>query len=251
MNKNSNVCAVVLAAGKGTRMKSDLPKVVTLLESKPLILYVIDTLKKINISKIIVVVGYKKEIVMDLLKDTGVEFVEQAEQLGTGHALLSTEPSLSSFQGHLLVCCGDVPFISAISFQSLLDTHIQNQYALTVLSAYVENPTGYGRILRNLSDDLEKIIEEKDASESEKSVKEVNTGTYVFQSPSVFSYLKTLGNDNAQKEYYLPDLIKIYNANGYKTGVLALSNSLESTGINSPEDLAFATSLLKDGKINL
>ncbi len=251
MNKYSNVCAVVLAAGKGTRMKSDLPKVVTLLESKPLILYVIDTLKKINISKIIVVVGYKKEIVMDLLKDTGVEFVEQTEQLGTGHALLCSEPSLNSFQGNLLVCCGDVPFISASSFQNLLDIHIQNQYALTVLSAYVENPTGYGRILRSLSNDLEKIIEEKDATEAEKSVKEVNTGTYVFQSPSVFSYLKTLKNDNAQKEYYLPDLIKIYNANGYKTGVLALSNSLESTGINSPEDLAFATSLLKDGKINL
>lgn len=252
MKDKENVCAVVLAAGKGTRMKSDLPKVATLLENKPLVVHVVETLKSLNINRIIIVVGFKKEVVMDILKGfEGVEFVEQKEQLGTGHALLCAEPILDSFHGKVLVCCGDVPLISANSFESLLQEHSAHQYSVTVLSAQFENPKGYGRLIRNSTHQLERIVEEKDASEEEKKVTEINTGTYVFESPSVFSNLKTIGTNNAQNEYYLPDLVTIYNKNGYKTGAFVLSNALESTGINSQEDLAYVHSLIKEGKVKI
>jgi UDP-N-acetylglucosamine pyrophosphorylase len=250
MEQNATPCAVVLAAGKGTRMKSDLPKVATLLNGQPLVVHVIGTLQELGIQRIIVVVGFKKEIVMSLLKDyKGVEFVEQTEQLGTGHALLCAESKLSEFQGPVLVCCGDVPLIKKTSFEKLMKLHQDEGLSATVLSAEFSQPFGYGRLVRNTSGQLECIVEEKDATQAQKAILEVNTGTYVFQSPSVFSSLKTINTDNAQKEYYLPDLIKIYNQSGFKTGAYKLENPLESTGINSQEDLAYVHTLLEEGKV--
>lgn len=252
MSKNENIRAVVLAAGKGTRMKSELPKVATVLNGKALINHVLDNLISSGISNITVVVGYKKEQVMQLCSNyKNVNFVEQTEQLGTGHALLCCEDSLKNFTGNLLVACGDVPLITPQTFKLLADYHISKDHAVTVLSSEAENPKGYGRIIRNNSDELLAIVEEKDASDSEKLVTEINTGTYVFNSPSVFSDLKSVNKENAQGEYYLPDLVKIANNKNLKTGALKLTNPLESTGINSQDDLAYSENLIKEGKVKI
>ncbi|MCB1142250.1 MAG: NTP transferase domain-containing protein [Leptospiraceae bacterium] len=250
MNQINQTCAVVLAAGKGTRMKSDLPKVATLLNEKPLLLHVVETLESIGISRILVIIGYKKEIVMDLLKNKkGIEFAEQKEQLGTGHAVLCAEDALKDFEGNLLVCCGDVPLIRSHSFQELLDYHSENQMNATVLSAKIENPKGYGRLVFQTSGKLDRIVEEKDASDEEKKIDIINTGTYVFSAPSVFSKLKSINSQNAQNEYYLPDLIGIYNQGNGKTGTVVLKNHLESLGVNSPEDLLYLHDILEKGQV--
>ncbi len=250
MSKSSKISALVLAAGKGTRMKSESPKVAVLLNGKPLISYVIESLKKAGIEEIYVVVGYKKEEVIHILRGySNLHYVEQKEQLGTGHAVLCAEKDLSDFQGSLLVCCGDVPLISSESFSKLIELHSREESSVTVLSADVSNPRGYGRLLRDSSGKLVAIVEEKDASELEKQVREINTGTYVFESPAVFKNLKSINSQNAQNEYYLPDLVKICNSQNLNTASLTLSNSLESTGVNSPDDLNYIEKLLSEGRL--
>ncbi|MCX7999327.1 MAG: NTP transferase domain-containing protein [Leptospiraceae bacterium] len=250
MKYPKQVVAVVLAAGKGTRMKSELPKVVTPLLDKSLVRYVLDSLLQLELNKIFVVVGYKKEVVMKELSDySQIEFVEQRDQLGTGHALLTTQEKLSHFSGSILVCCGDVPFIRPQTFSNLLNHHFLNQNSLTVLSAKVSNPFGYGRLVRNSKGELLEIVEEKDANPEQKKITEINTGTYVLESPSVFSYLLQVGKENAQGEYYLPDLVKIYKKLGHSVDGYLLENPLECTGVNSPDELTYAQSLIQEGKV--
>ena len=252
MSQTNQICAVVLAAGKGTRMKSELPKVATLLNGKPLILHVLDNLISSGIKDIYVVVGFKKEIVIEICKPySNIHFVEQTEQLGTGHALLCCEDSLKDFHGNLLVACGDVPLLTSSSFKNLASFHSSNHNSVTVLSAEIDIPKGYGRLIRNSSGSLMQIVEEKDATDEERKVKEINTGTYIFNSPEVFQNLKKVNTENAQGEYYLPDLVKIANSKNEKAGALVLSNHLESSGVNSPEDLARLESYILEGKINL
>ncbi|MCC6274236.1 MAG: NTP transferase domain-containing protein [Leptospiraceae bacterium] len=238
MNTKENVSAVVLAAGKGTRMKSDSPKVAIKLQGKPLICHVVENLNQAGISDITIIVGYKKEEVMSLCSSyPNVKFAVQEEQLGTGHALLCAEKNFSNYHGSLIVACGDVPLISSNTFQSLIQIHSKNGNATTVLSAELDNPFGYGRIVRDASGAILEIVEEKDANSEQKQISEINTGTYCFNSPEVFSYLKKIGKENAQGEYYLPDLIKLYNREGKSSGAVKLQNSFESHGVNSPEDL--------------
>ena len=250
MSQTNQICAVVLAAGKGTRMKSELPKVATLLNGKPLIQHVLDNLKASGIDKIYVVVGFKKEEVMKICSSyQNIHFVEQKEQLGTGHALLCCEESLKDFQGNLLVACGDVPLLTSSSFRNLSSYHTANHHSVTVLSAQIDTPKGYGRIIRNKEGLLEEIVEEKDANDDQRTVTEINTGTYVFNSPEVFQNLKKVNTENAQGEYYLPDLVKIANSKKEKTGALKLANHLESSGVNSPEDLQRLETYILEGKI--
>lgn len=249
MRKNDQTTAVLLAAGKGTRMKSEHPKVVTELAGKPLIIHVLDHLKTAGVSDSIVVVGYKKDEVIQACSDRdNIEFCEQKEQLGTGHAVLVCKDLLKDFEGTVLVACGDAPMITAESFSSLIQLHNQGGYAATLLSANMENPTGYGRIIRNPDDSVARIVEEKDASPEEKTVHEINTGTYCFDSQFLWEGLASVGNDNAQKEYYLPDLVKIFREKSLKIGAMKLKNSIESYGINSPEDLAFLSNILQVGR---
>jgi UDP-N-acetylglucosamine pyrophosphorylase len=251
MNLPPKISALVLAAGKGTRMKSENPKVATLLKGKSLILYVVDTLLSVGIHEIIVVVGFKKEVVIEILKEyPQVRFVEQKEQLGTGHAVLTAESVLGGFEGDILVCCGDVPLISKKSFLKMIQEHSLHKNSVTVLSAKVSHPKGYGRIIRSSLGRLEQIVEEKDATEEERLVTEINTGTYIFSSPSVFAYLKTINSNNAQNEYYLPDLVKIYNSKNNRTDAILLENALEGTGVNSPDDLTYLEELLTEGKLS-
>lgn len=250
MSQSSQICAVVLAAGKGTRMKSELPKVASLLNGKPLILHVLENLISSGISEIYVVVGFKKEEVISICNPfKKIKFIEQKEQLGTGHALLCCEEFLKDFTGNLLVACGDVPLLSASSFKNLANYHVNNNHSVTVLSAEIENPKGYGRLIRNEAGILQQIVEEKDATDEERKVKEINTGTYIFNSPEVFQNLKKVNTENAQGEYYLPDLVKIANSKNEKTGALKLLNHLESSGVNSPEDLQRLESYILEGKI--
>jgi UDP-N-acetylglucosamine pyrophosphorylase len=240
--------SVILAAGKGTRMKTDLPKVAVSLKNKPLIIYVLDSIQTSGIHKKVVVVGFKKEIVIPICKEIpGVEFAEQMEQLGTGHALLSAESNFLNTSDHpILVACGDVPLIHNSTFESLLKLHTETKSQATILTAHMENPSGYGRIIRNSQGLVEKIVEEKDANDKEKSVQEINTGTYVFQSGKLFEYLKSIKNTNAQKEYYLTDLIEVYIRNNDKVSALQIENPSECQGINSPQDLESAENILNE-----
>lgn len=253
MNLHNTVTAVILAAGKGTRMKSELPKVAVVLNESPLLLHVLRNIESAGIERKVVVVGYRKDVVTDIAKSfSGVEFAEQTEQLGTGHAVLSAEPKLAPYSGYTIVACGDAPLISAKSFSELIELHKSNGYSATVLSAKMENPTGYGRIIRSADDgSLLRIVEEKDASPEEKVVNEVNTGTYCFTTEDLFGALKQIGNDNAQKEYYLTDVIKIFRSLGKKVGAKTLANALESHGINSPDDLALAKQYIDKGLVGV
>jgi UDP-N-acetylglucosamine pyrophosphorylase len=249
MDIEHNITAVILAAGKGTRMKSEHPKVVTELAGKPLIIHVLDHLSHAGVNQSYIVVGYKKEEVITACSTKpNIHFIEQKEQLGTGHAVLVCKDALKDFQGTILVACGDAPMISPKSFSDLIQLHHTGGYAATLLSANMDNPKGYGRIIRNSDDgSVLRIVEEKDATEEEKAVKEVNTGTYCFSSDYIWDGLESVGNQNAQQEYYLPDLVKIFRDKNLKIGAMKLKNSIESYGINSPEDLEFLSNILKVG----
>ncbi len=246
MDAKKEAVAVVLAAGKGTRMKTELPKVAVSLNGKPLLNHVIDHLREAGIEDVVVVVGYKKEDVQALCEGIPkVRFAEQKEQLGTAHAVLSSESLVQGHNGPILVACGDVPMITGETFRSLISTHIQNGFSATLLSAKVGNPTGYGRIVRNASGEVIAIVEEKDADSEQKKIDEINTGTYVFSSENLFDSLRKIGNSNAQGEYYLPDLVELYKKEGKKLGAVVLKNSGESQGVNSPTDLENLTAILK------
>jgi UDP-N-acetylglucosamine pyrophosphorylase len=253
MSIESTVTAVVLAAGKGTRMKSELPKVAVVLNGSPLLLHVLKNLESANIKRKVVVIGYRKDVVTDIASSfPGVEFADQTEQLGTGHAVICAESNIKNSDKYLIVACGDAPLISSHSFQSLLALHVEKGYSATVLSAKMDDPTGYGRIIRSADDgSLLRIVEQKDATAEEKVVNEVNTGTYCFTTEHLFDALKNIGNDNAQKEYYLTDVIKIFRNSGKKVGAMTLLNALESHGINSPEDLETAKQYIEKGLVGV
>ena len=206
MNKELRV--VILAAGKGTRMNSDLPKVLHKLQSKPLIDYVIDESELLNPKEIILVVGFKKESVIKHTQSRiNLKYTTQIEQLGTGHAVLQTNELLKNRKGHILILYGDVPNIKASTLQPIVSDHISNNRDLTLITAEIDDPTGYGRIIRDKNGNLLKIVEEKDCSDDEKKIKEWNPGIYIFKIPEVFKILNNIKTNNASKEYYLTDAI--------------------------------------------
>lgn len=236
---DSDCKAIVLAAGKGVRMQSEMPKVLHRLNGKPLVLHVIDTLIHVGLKEedIIVVVGYRGDDVIQAIGNRA-RFVWQKEQLGTGHAVMQAESLLSNFTGIILVACGDVPLISPQTFSMLYSMALPKSVGAVVLSMELDNPFGYGRIIRDRSGTLLKIVEEKDANDIEKAVKEVNTGTYAFKSHLLFQALKYVTSNNAQHEYYLPDALTFIKADGHTVTVHKLLNAIEGSGINSKEELA-------------
>ncbi len=233
--------AVILAAGKGTRMKSENPKVATLLAGKPLLVHVIEHLVSAGFRRLIFIVGYKQEVVREIvpeIDDVSMEFAVQAEQLGTGHAFQCSAEALSDYRGPVLVASGDMPMLKPESFGKLLSSHESANNAVTVLSAHLDEPTGYGRLVRDDDGRLTRIVEEKDADDDVRKIQEINTGTYIFQSPGIFDVLRRIGSNNAQNEYYLPDAVELYRNEGANVGSMILDNAVEARGVNSPDDLA-------------
>lgn len=236
MNKELRV--VILAAGKGTRMNSDLPKVLHKLQSKPLIDYVIDESELLNPKEIILVVGFKKESVIKHTQSRiNLNYATQIEQLGTGHAVLQTNELLKNRRGHILILYGDVPNIKASTLQPIVNDHISNNRDLTLITAEIDDPTGYGRIIRDKNGNLLKIVEEKDCSDDEKKIKEWNPGIYIFKIPEVFKILNNIKTNNASKEYYLTDAIGLAQQSNMQIKAIKIENSDEVIGVNTADQL--------------
>ena len=227
--------AVILAAGKGTRMKSDLPKVVHTVNGKPMVEYVIEAAKGAGADEVCLVVGYKSDIVKENVTSK-VEYAMQTQQLGTGHAAKCAKDFIGT-EGETLILFGDTPLITKETLHKLVEFHRDHQNKVTVLSAKVEDPTGYGRIIRLEDGSFLKSVEHKDASKEELLVKEVNSGMYVFDSKELSEALDKLTNNNAQGEYYLPDTLTIIKDKGYKVGAYVLEDALEMSGVNDQEQL--------------
>jgi UDP-N-acetylglucosamine diphosphorylase/glucosamine-1-phosphate N-acetyltransferase len=247
---NQKLAAIILAAGKGKRMKSDLPKVLHKINGIPMISLLLDNLAGVDFERIIVVVGHKGEMVIDELKNTPIEFVWQKEQLGTGHAVLMAEESLKEFDGTVLVAAGDAPFLKTKTVDNLFAVHNQNKASATCLSAVFDDPSGYGRIVRKgTSDILLDIVEHKDADETIRRINEINSGTFCFNCRDMFDALHEIGNDNTQKEYYLTDTIKILQGWGKTCAVLKASDPIEAIGVNSVDQLENAEKSIKENNI--
>ncbi len=244
----NGLAAVLLAAGKGTRMKSKLPKVLHPLCGRAMLSYPLDAARFAGFSRLKVVIGHGAELVQETMQAEDIEWVEQTEQLGTGHALMCAADVLQGYRGPLLLLCGDVPLIRTETLKRLLDYHQQQNAAVTVLTAHMENPTGYGRILRD-GDQVFGIVEQKDASEEQLQISEINTGTYIFDAEFVFEALKGLNTNNAQGEYYLTDVVAAAAAAGRVTRGLAVEDASEAMGVNDRCQLAEAEVLMR-WKIN-
>jgi UDP-N-acetylglucosamine diphosphorylase/glucosamine-1-phosphate N-acetyltransferase len=244
--EKDNITAVVLAGGKGVRMESDLPKVLHKINNKPLILYVIESLKKSGIERIITVVGYKGEMVIEAISGLS-DTVVQKEQLGTGHAVMQAEKLLSGFDGNVVVACGDVPLIRPETFKKLIQEIKGEKVKAAVLTMKLENPTGYGRILKDSNGNFSRIVEEKDSDQEQKKIQEVNTGTYIFNSRYLFDGLKQIDTNNAQGEYYLPDALNFIIKSGFEVKTLLLENPVEGSGINNKNELAALEKIVNSG----
>lgn len=239
-----SLATVILAAGKGTRMKSALSKVLHPLCGQPLIHYPVRLARQLGSTTTVLVVGHGAEAVEAALAVDGVAFALQAEQLGTGHALLCARPALADFSGTILLLCGDVPLLRPATIEQLLDYHHRQGASVTVLTATLENPHGYGRVVRD-GDEVVAIVEEKDATPEIRTLREINTGIYCFEAPFVFTALSQVGCDNAQGEYYLTDVLALARTAGKKVCALAAAEGTEAMGINDRVQLAEADALLR------
>ncbi len=238
MDVMSDVHIVILAAGKGTRMKSALPKVLHAVAGRPLIEHVIDTASQLAPASITVVVGHHADTVRGALAARNhVGFVVQEPQLGTAHALLTTEPVLRHAHGTLVMLSGDVPALSVDTLKSLVSVHEQSKAAATVVTAVVDNPHGYGRIVRN-GEKIAGIVEEKDATPAERAITEINSGIYAFDLAGLYDAVRSIGSANAQREYYLPDLVSIYRTQQRPVETVQVANAAEILGVNSRMELA-------------
>ena len=239
---------VVLAAGKGTRMKSRMPKVLHEAAGLPLIDHVLRTANRLNPASIVVIVGHQADAIrLTLGERLGLAFASQEPQLGTGHALLQAEPLLKRATGTLVLLSGDVPLLRSETVKALVRTHNERSAAATVLTALVDHPDGYGRIVRSAGE-ISAIVEHKDASPSERDIREINSGIYAFDIAPLFESLRAIGSSNAQGEYYLPDLVKIYRGRGLTVETVRLDHPEEILGVNSRKELADVGTILKARK---
>lgn len=218
-------------------MKSDLPKVFHEILGEPMLTYVLETVGKISPQKIYVVVGCQRNLIMNYYRDRNLTFVIQEELLGTGHAIQQVEPYLGGFSGTILVLNGDVPLLSAQTIQELIDFHRQKNSAATVLTAVLEDPSHYGRIVRKKGGEVERIVEAKDAKADELKIKEINTGTFCFEKEPLFRALKEIKPENVQKEYYLTDTLEILRRKGHPAYAYICQNPNEVLGVNTKEEL--------------
>ncbi|HLR08585.1 MAG TPA: bifunctional UDP-N-acetylglucosamine diphosphorylase/glucosamine-1-phosphate N-acetyltransferase GlmU [Bacillota bacterium] len=236
--------AVILAAGQGTRMKSKLYKVLHPVLGRPMVQHVLDNLKKVQLDDVITIVGFGADQVMQQLGDMS-RFAMQREQLGTAHAVMQAEDFLKDEDGTTIVVCGDTPLISSDTYEALFDHHERSGAKATILTTKAPDPTGYGRVVRNNDHEVERIVEHKDATDDERMINEINTGTYCFDNKALFAALQDVSNDNAQGEYYLPDVIEIMRQKSEKVSAFLTPDFDETIGINDRVALARAEKVMR------
>lgn len=239
-----NRYAVILAAGQGTRMKSSLYKVLHTVCGKPMVQHVLDQVSKLELTKIVTVVGHGAELVKSELGNSS-EYALQSEQLGTAHAVMQAATFLENEEGTTIVICGDTPLITSETMSDLLAHHKETNAKATILTAKADDPTGYGRIVRNAEGSVEKIVEHKDATDAERSISEINTGTYCFDNKELFKALSNVSNDNVQGEYYLPDVIEILQKEGKIISAYQTASFDETLGVNDRIALSQAEKIMK------
>lgn len=235
--KDDSLRVIILAAGKGTRMKSEQAKVLHPVCGKPMLFYSILLARNVGAEEIIVVVGHQAEVVRENFRDEDLIFAEQRQQRGTGHAVLQARPHLEAFTGRILILCGDVPLLTVETVRQLLKHHEEEKAVITILTTELDNPFGYGRIVKTPAGEVLRIVEERDASVEEKQIKEINSGIYCVESPFLLEAVGEIKNDNAQGEYYLTDIIEIACRRGLPVRALLGKDAGEMMGINTPEDL--------------
>jgi bifunctional UDP-N-acetylglucosamine pyrophosphorylase/glucosamine-1-phosphate N-acetyltransferase/UDP-N-acetylglucosamine pyrophosphorylase len=234
---SSNV-AIVMAAGKGTRMKSDLPKVLFPVAGRPMIEYVLDALEEAGVRRVVVVVGYRADLVRQALTDrSGVEFVEQSPQLGTGHAVMVCRPNLRDHDGAILILTGDSPLVQPATLKAMFAEFDRAHPACLMGTAKKKNPAGLGRVVRDPQGNFLAIVEEKDATPEQRAVREVNMSYYLFNGPELWHALDRVQNDNAQGEYYITDAPGILKAEGKDVRALCVLSACETLSVNTAEEL--------------
>lgn len=240
-----DVTAIVLAAGKGTRMKSAKPKVLHELYFAPMIHHVLDALKSVCMHETIVVTGYEGDQVENELSQYEVKFVRQKEQLGTGHAVLVTENFIQKSPGVVLILCGDTPLIKPETLANMISFHKEKSGKLTVMTTTMPDPTNYGRIISDNYGGVQRIVEEKDASEQERNIQEINAGIYCAEASFLFEALKKVGTGNHQDEIYLTDIVRIASDSGLTVSKFNCTDSSEIIGVNSKVELEKAAKILQ------
>jgi len=238
--RHPEVVALVLAAGQGTRMNSDLAKVLHPMAGRPLLGHVLQTLDQLGVGRVVVVIGHQRDRVRATFAESQVEWVVQADQCGTGHAVLMAGAALEGFEGRLLIVCGDTPLLRPATLHALLEGHAAAGSAATVLSMRLPDPKGYGRIRHGEEGELVGIVEERDATPEQRAIDEVNSGIYVFEYPALEQALAGLTAHNSQGEYYLTDTIDLIRRAGKRVAVVCAPEYRELLGINTPEQLAEA-----------
>jgi UDP-N-acetylglucosamine diphosphorylase/glucosamine-1-phosphate N-acetyltransferase len=238
--KEKNFCALILAAGKGTRMKSDKAKVMHELNGKPLLHYSLAAAKEAGAEKIVAVIGHQADKVREEFADSGCIFVEQNPQLGTGHAVLQAKDILADYDGLTVILCGDVPLLKPATIKSLIDNHLAAKAVVSVLTTIPQPPHAYGRIVKDGKGNVLKIVEHKDATEDEKKIGEINTGIYCVDTKFLFHALGKVTDNNQQREYYLTDIVEIACREGVTVKSFIASDYIEVMGINTVEELSRA-----------